>query len=67
MQRSIPLSLGTLALVCDEKVIVFMAPTSPSGVLENNSRMASRFSCNYGISEVYMGVCYMSSEIIFGG
>ncbi|XP_031488748.1 protein tesmin/TSO1-like CXC 5 [Nymphaea colorata] len=54
VERSRPMSPGTLALMCDEQDTMLMASASPSGVPGCSSRMASRFPCNSGVSELYM-------------
>ncbi|XP_057494148.1 protein tesmin/TSO1-like CXC 5 [Actinidia eriantha] len=50
---SIPMSPGTLALMCDEQDAMFMAGSSPKGLMGNGCNTSSQLPHGQGVSEVY--------------
>ena len=48
-----PMSPGTLALMCDEQDALFMAGSSPEGLMGNGCNTSSQLLHGQGVSEVY--------------
>ncbi|XP_057500434.1 protein tesmin/TSO1-like CXC 5 [Actinidia eriantha] len=48
-----PMSPGTLALMCDEQDAMFMASSSPKGLMGNGCNTSSQLPHGQGVSEVY--------------
>ena len=48
-----PMSPGTLALMCDEQDAMFMASSSPKGLMGSGCNTSSQLPHGQGVSEVY--------------
>ncbi|PIN02272.1 hypothetical protein CDL12_25223 [Handroanthus impetiginosus] len=54
VQDGRPLSPGTLALMCDERDMIFMAANAPSTTTESNTRMNVMSVSTHGLSPLYV-------------